>query len=60
MTRFGHKLNYVINTFVKHTPDDWVVIFKHYQLKSSATDSNLSGKYFYKPTRMALIAVSYH
>ena len=20
MTRFGHKLNYVINTFVKHTP----------------------------------------
>ena len=21
MTRFGHKLNYVINTFVKHTPD---------------------------------------
>ena len=22
MTRFGHKLNYVINTFVKHTPDD--------------------------------------
>ena len=21
MTRFGHKLNYVINTFVKHTPE---------------------------------------
>ena len=21
MTRFGHKLNYVINTFVKRTPD---------------------------------------
>ena len=20
MTRFGHKLNYVINAFVKHTP----------------------------------------
>ena len=20
MTKFGHKLNYVINTFVKHTP----------------------------------------
>ena len=23
MTRFGHKLNYVINTFVKHTPEIW-------------------------------------
>ena len=23
MTRFGHKLNYVINTFVKHTPDEY-------------------------------------
>ena len=23
MTRFGHKLNYVINTFVKHTPDQY-------------------------------------
>ena len=22
MTRFGHKLNYVINTFVKHPPDN--------------------------------------
>ena len=22
MTRFGHKLNYVINTFVKHTPGE--------------------------------------
>ena len=22
MTRFGHQLNYIINTFVKHTPDD--------------------------------------
>ena len=21
MTRFGHKINYEINTFVKHTPD---------------------------------------
>ena len=28
MTRFGHTLNYVINTFVKHIPDvSRVVIF---------------------------------
>ena len=27
MTRFGHKLNYVINTFVKHTPDHCLFIY---------------------------------
>ena len=34
MTRFGHKLNYVINTFVKHTPDLflWKTYFNHYKL----------------------------
>ena len=25
MTRFGHELNYVINTFVKHTPVKYLV-----------------------------------
>ena len=25
MTRFGHKLNYVINTFVKHTPGHYYI-----------------------------------
>ena len=29
MTRFGHKLNYVINTFVKRTPGvDFMIGFK--------------------------------
>ena len=27
MTRFGHKLNYVINTFVKRTPGGFNVIY---------------------------------
>ena len=37
MTRFGHKLNYVINTFVKHTPDQGCVhvnSFKHLSKQS--------------------------
>ena len=25
MTRFGHKLNYVINTFVKRTPGSFYI-----------------------------------
>ena len=31
MTRFGHKLNYVINTFVKHTPDQFRKIIVRYK-----------------------------
>ena len=26
MTRFGHKLNYVINTFVKRTPEQYNIM----------------------------------
>ena len=29
MTRFGHKLNYVINTFVKHTPEPYMFLKCH-------------------------------
>ena len=33
MTRFGHKLNYVINTFVKHTPVLYLIMSQRCLIK---------------------------
>ena len=56
MTRFGHKLNYVINTFVKHTPgvclhlnyvggDSVTMVFNHTYKMGECLGSDFLGQY---------------